>query len=148
MTATSGQPGSEISDPKAAGSDSRSLSASVRRGALWILASNLLLRLANVLLIAVIAHILSPHDFGIFAVPTAQLVRDFKQDKIFLSNAIAFVPSTVVLILLAESGSGAMGLAWSMVVRQFVVGCVLIVAAPRHYRPGLARSALSVVLKF
>jgi PST family polysaccharide transporter len=35
-----------------------------------------------------------------------------------------------------------------MVVRQFVVGCVLIVAAPRHYRPGLARSALSVVLKF
>ena len=35
-----------------------------------------------------------------------------------------------------------------MVVRQFVVGCVLIVAAPRHYRPGLARSALSVILKF
>ena len=232
MTATSGPPGSEVSDPKAAGSDSRSLSASVRRGALWVVASNLLLRLANVLLIAVIAHILSPHDFGIFAValtayaivsslaelgvsscliradldidslaPTvatvsvlssvntrwrdgrfcqshrgrarvggrrrpdqgpgacraapgrirgtnAQMVRDFKQDKIFLANVIAFVPSTVVLIILAESGSGAMGLAWSMVVRQFVVGCVLIVAAPRHYRPGLARSALSVVLKF
>ena len=68
MTATSGQPGSEVSDPKAAGSDSQSLSASVRRGALWIVASNLLLRLANVLLIAVIAHILSPHDFGIFSV--------------------------------------------------------------------------------
>ena len=85
---------------------------------------------------------------GVFAVPNAQMVRDFKQDKIFLANAIAFVPSTVVLIILAESGSGAMGLAWSMVVRQFVVGCVLIVAAPRHYRPGLARSALSVVLRF
>jgi lipopolysaccharide exporter len=232
MTATSGSPGSEVSDPQAAGSDSQSLSASVRRGALWVVASNLLLRLANVLLIAVIAHILSPHDFGIFAValtayaivsslaelgvssclmradlnidslaptvttvsvlssvmlagamaffarpiaaaigsagaagpirvlaiavvllgvfavPNAQMVRDFKQDKIFLANAIAFVPSTAVLIILAESGSGAMGLAWSMVVRQFVVGCVLIIAAPRHYRPGLARSALSVVLKF
>ena len=35
-----------------------------------------------------------------------------------------------------------------MVVRQFVVGCVLIVAAPRYYRPGLARSALSVILRF
>ena len=204
----------------------------MRRGALWVVASNLLLRLANVLLIAVIARILSPHDFGIFAValtayaivsslaelgvssclmradldidslaptvttvsvlssvilagamaffaspiaaaigsaaaagpikvlaiavvllgvfavPNAQMVRDFKQDKIFLANAIAFVPSTAVLIILAESGSGALGLAWSMVVRQFVVGCVLIVAAPRHYRPGLARSALSVVLRF
>jgi PST family polysaccharide transporter len=232
MTATSGSHGSEVSDPNAAGSDSQSLSASVRRGALWVVASNLLLRLANVLLIAIIAHILSPHDFGIFAValtaytivsslaelgvsscllradldidslaptvatvsvlssvvlagamaafaspiasalgsaaavgpirvlslavvllgvfavPTAQMVRDFKQDKVFLANVIAFVPSTIVLIILAESRNGAMGLAWSMVVRQFVVGCVLIVAAPRHYRPGFARSALSVVLRF
>ena len=47
---------------------------------------------------------------GVFAVPTAQMIRDFKQDKIFLANAIAFVPSTVLLIVLAESGSGAMAL--------------------------------------
>ena len=69
MTSTSDPPGGEVSDPKrAAGTDSRSLSASVRRGALWVVASNLLLRLANVSLTAVIAHILSPHDFGVFAV--------------------------------------------------------------------------------
>jgi PST family polysaccharide transporter len=85
---------------------------------------------------------------GVFAVPNAQLVRDFKQDKIFLANAIAFVPSTAVLIILAESGSGAMALALSMVVRQFVVGCVMIIVVPRHYRPGFARSALSVILRF
>jgi lipopolysaccharide exporter len=232
MTSTSDAPGSEVSDSKVAGSDSRSLSASVRRGALWVVASNLLLRLANVLLIAVIAHILSPRDFGVFAValtayvivssigelgvsscliradldidnlaptvatvsflssaitagvmvafaapiaaalgsaaaagpikvmalavllggvfavPNAQMVRDFKQDKIFLANVIAFIPSTLVLIILAEARSGAMAFAWSMVVRQLVLGCVLIVAAPRYYRPGLARSALSVILKF
>jgi lipopolysaccharide exporter len=232
MTATSDPPGSEVSDRKAAGSDPQSLSASVRKGALWVVASNLLLRLANVLLIAVVAHILSPHDFGVFAValtafaivsslaelgvsacliradldidslaptvtsvsvlscvilagamaalaspiasalgsaaaagpirvmalavvilgvfavPNAQMVRDFKQDKIFLANVIAFIPSTAVLIIFAESGGGAMAFAWSMVVRQFVVGCVLIVAAPKHYRPGLARSALSVILRF
>src|SRR5712691_7305805 len=232
MRTASDPPRSEVSDPKPAGSDSRSLSASVRRGALWVVASNLLLRTANVLLTAVVAHILSPHDFGVFAValttyaivssiselgvsscliradldidslaptvatisvlssvilagamaafaspiatalgsaaavgpirvmalavlllgvfavPTSQMVRDFKQDKIFLANAIGFVPSTVLLIILARSGSGAMAFAWSMVVRQFVVGCVLIVAAPRHYRPGLARSALSVLFRF
>jgi lipopolysaccharide exporter len=232
MTATSDPPSSEVSDRKAAGSGSQSLSASVRRGALWVVASNLLLRLANISVTAVIAHILSPHDFGVFAValtayaivsslgelgvsacliradldidriaptvatvsvvssvilagamaafanpiaaalgsaaaagpvrvmalavvlmgvfavPTSQMIRDFKQDKIFLANAIAFVPATVVLIVLAEFGSGGMAFAWSMVVRQFVVGCVLIIAAPRHYRPGLARSALSVIFKF
>jgi PST family polysaccharide transporter len=232
MTATSSPPPSEVSDPRAAGSDTTSLSKSVRRGALWVVASNLLLRLANVLLIAVVAHILSRHDFGVFAValtaytvvssvaelgvsacliradldidalaptvatvsflscallagamaafarpiaaaigsadaagpirvmalavvllgvfavPNAQMVRDFKQDKIFLANVIAFVPSTAVLIIMAESGSGAVAFAWSMVIRQFIVGCVLIIAAPRHYRPGMARSALSLVLKF
>jgi PST family polysaccharide transporter len=232
MTATSSPPGSDVSDPESAGSDSKSLSSSVRRGALWVIASNVLLRLGNVLITAVVAHILSPHDFGVFAValtvfaivsslgelgvsaclmradldidklaptvatvsvtsctilavamavfarpvaaalgsaaaagpvrvmslavfllgvfavPNAQLMRDFKQGKIFLANAIGFVPSTVLLIVLAESGSGALAFAWSMVVRQFVVGCVLIAVAPRHYRPGLTRSALSVILRF
>jgi O-antigen/teichoic acid export membrane protein len=231
MTA-SDPPRSDVSDLQPAGSDSRSLSDSIRRGALWVVASNVLLRLANVLLTAIIAHILSPHDFGVFAValttfaivasigelgvssclmradldidslaptvatvsvlscailagvmaafaspiatalgsaaaagpirvmslavlfvgvfavPNSQLMRDFKQDKIFLANAIGFVPSTVLLVILAESGGGAMAFAWSMVVRQFVVGCVLIAVAPRHYRPGLTRSALSVILRF
>jgi lipopolysaccharide exporter len=85
---------------------------------------------------------------GVFAVPNSQMVRDFKQDKIFLANAIGFVPSTALLIVLAMFGGGAMAFAWSMVVRQFVVGCVLIAAAPRYYRPGLARSALSVIFRF
>jgi lipopolysaccharide exporter len=232
MTSKSGPPRGDISDPPAAVSDSRSLSASVRRGALWVVASNLLLRLANVSLTAVIAHILSPRDFGVFAValtayvivssiadvgvssclfradldidslaptvatialvssailaaamaafakpvavalgsaaavgpirvmalsvlftgvfavPNAQLIREFRQDKIFLANALSFVPSTALLIILAEAGGGATAFAWSRVVGQFVLGCVLIVAAPRRYRPGLARSALSVVLRF
>src|SRR5690349_7663089 len=68
MTSISDPPSSEDSEPKAAESDSRSLAASVRRGALWIFVSNLLLRLANVALTAIVAHILTPHDFGVFAV--------------------------------------------------------------------------------
>jgi lipopolysaccharide exporter len=85
---------------------------------------------------------------GIFAVPSAQIIRDFKQNKIFLANAIGFVPATAVLIILAKSGSGALAFAWFTVVNQFVLGCALIVMAPRHYRPGMARSALSVVGNF
>lgn len=230
MTAVSDPPRSDVSDP--GGGDSKSLSSSVRRGALWVVASNVLLRGGNLLLTAIVAHILSPHDFGVFAValtayiivssigelgvasclmradldidrlaptvatvaivsstilagamaafakpiatalgstaavapvrvmslavllvgvfavPNSQMVRDFKQDKIFLANAIGFVPSTVLLILLAETGSGAMAFAWSRVVGQLVVGCVLVAAAPRYYRPGFVRSALSVIFKF
>jgi PST family polysaccharide transporter len=85
---------------------------------------------------------------GVFAVPTSQMVRDFKQDKIFLANVIGFIPSTVLLIILAKSGSGAMAFAWSMVARQFVIGCVLLAMAPRYYWPGYTRSAMSVILKF
>lgn len=210
----------------------RSLAARVRNGALWVAASNMLLRLGNIGVTAVVAHILSPRDFGeftvaliayaivssigelgvsacliradldidslaptmtsisvassallagamtvfaspiatalgstaaarpirvlslalfcagVFTVPTAQMVREFRQDKIFLANIAGFVPATVLLILLAHSGNGAMAFAWSMVVRQLVVGCVLIVAAPKHYWPGLARTALAVILRF
>jgi len=232
MTTTSDPPPSEVSDSEPSGSDSRSLSSSVRRGALWVVASNLLLRLANVGVTAVVARILSPRDFGVFAValtayvivssiaelgvsscliradldidalaptvasvsvlssaiiagamaafaepigaalgsaaaagpirvmaivvllmgvsavPNAQMTRDFKQDKIFMANAISFLPSTALLILLAKSGGGAMAFAWSRVVGQAALLGVLIVVAPRRYRPGFARSALSLILKF
>ena len=212
--------------------DSRPLSASVRRGALWNMASTVVLRFANILITAVVAHILAPRDFGvfavaltafaivsaigelgvascliradldidslaptmatvsmatsallaaamavfarpiaaalgspyaagavrvmalaviltgIFAVPSAQLVRDFKQDKLFLANIISFVPSTASLLLLAQTGSGAMAFAWSRVIGQFAVGCVVVASVPKIYRPGIARSALLLLLRF
>src|SRR3981081_1286602 len=187
-----------------------SLSARVRRGALWSVLSTVLLRLANVAVTAVVAHILAPRDFGIFtvaltaymittslgelgvasclvradldidamaptmvtvsvttsaifagamaasaphiaaalgsadgagpvrvmalvlfisglsAVPGAQLTRDFKQDKLFLANVISLVPSTAALLFLAKSGNGAMAFAWSRVIAQFIMGCVMV----------------------
>jgi len=45
-----------------------SLSASVRRGAIWNALSTILLRLANVAITAVVARILAPRDFGVFTV--------------------------------------------------------------------------------
>jgi lipopolysaccharide exporter len=47
---------------------SSSLSAVVRRGALWSIASAATLKLANIFITAFIAHILDPRDFGIYAV--------------------------------------------------------------------------------
>lgn len=208
------------------------LSASVRRGALWSIGSALLLRVANIFITAIVARLLNPHAFGVFAValtayaivsalgelgvascliradldidalaptmatvsvltslvlatvmavfatpiatalgsaqgagpvrvmalavllvgiftvPGAQLVRDFKQDKLFLANAVSFVPSTVLLILLAKSGSGAMAFAWSRVLGQLVSGCVMVVSVPKNYRPGFTRDALPLLFRF
>jgi lipopolysaccharide exporter len=212
--------------------DPRLLSASVRRAALWSFANTLLLRLSGILLTAVVAHILDPSDFGVFAVastvylivsaigefgvssclmradldidsiaptmtaisvttgliqagamivfaepiaaalgsaqaagpirvmalcaiivgvfavPSGQLMRDFRQDKLFLAEVAAFVPYASVLLVLAESGNGAMAFAWSRVAGQLISGCIVFASARRHYRPGLAWSALSLLFGF
>jgi len=208
------------------------LSVSVRRGVLWSALSTLLLRLTNVAITAVVAHILAPRDFGIFtvaliaytviynisefgigscliradldinvmaptmftvslltsaifgdamaffarpiatalgsadgtqavrvmalsvlisgfsALPGAQLTRDFKQDKLFLANVISLVPSTVALLILAKSGSGALAFAWSRVIAAAVMCLVMVVSAPKYYLPGLSGRALSVLFRF
>ena len=71
---------------------------------------------------------------GRFSVPNAQMTRDFKQDKVFLADAISFIPSTGLLILLAKNGSGATAFAWSRLAGQAVLGVVLIALLHRHYR--------------
>jgi lipopolysaccharide exporter len=85
---------------------------------------------------------------GFFAVPSAQLTREFRQDKLFLANILSLVPSTAALLILAKSGSGAMAFAWSRVIAQFIMGCVMAASVPKIYIPGISRSALSVLFKF
>ena len=209
-----------------------SLASSVRSGAIWNMASTMLLRLASIGVTAVVARILNQDDFGVFAVaatvftivsafgefgvtsclaradldpealaptmwsvslassliiagvlvifaepiaanlgspaaagpvkvmaiimvlwgvaavPTALCVREFKQDKIFLANVLSFIPSTIVLLLLAKSGSGAMAFAWSRVAGQVISCAVILFSVPKLHLPGMARSALSVLYKF
>jgi len=86
--------------------------------------------------------------WGVSAVPTAQCVRDFKQSALFYANVLAFIPSTLVLLLLAKHGSGAMAFAWSRVAGQ-VVSCVVILCfTPKLHLPGMRRSALSILARF
>ena len=87
---------------------------------------------------------------GIFAVPSAQLAREFRQDQIFLANAVALVPSNVVLVVLAGSGTGPLAFAWARVVAQVIQGLCMTFSATPHYRPrwvpSAARSALRLAL--
>jgi PST family polysaccharide transporter len=85
---------------------------------------------------------------GLSAVPGAQLTREFKQDKLFRANVISLVPSTAALLFLAKSGNGAMAFAWSRVIAQFIMGCVMVASVSKHYRPGFAGGALSLLLRF
>lgn len=48
-----------------------SLAERVARGTLWVTASTVLLRLGNIAVVAVVARLLAPEDFGVFAVAVA-----------------------------------------------------------------------------
>ena len=85
---------------------------------------------------------------GVFAVPGAQLQRDFNQKRIFSATAIAFFPANIVLLVAALHADGAMSFAWSRVVGQLVMGTVMVLGVSRHYWPGLRRTVVGPLLRF
>lgn len=85
---------------------------------------------------------------GIFAVPGALLMREFRQRAVFMSSLISFVPANLILILLASHGSGAMAFAWSRVIGQLVSGLVVVAAVRRYYPPGFDWNAFLLVARF
>lgn len=85
---------------------------------------------------------------GLFAVPGAQLVRDFRQDRILLGSLAGFVPANVVLIVLAQMGQGALAFSWSRVVGQVVTGLVFVACLNRRYRPEWRRELVGPLLRF
>jgi lipopolysaccharide exporter len=85
---------------------------------------------------------------GPFAVPAAQLQRDFRQDRLFIATAVSFIPSTAVLLILASDGDGATAFAWSRVAGVVVTGILVIASVPKRYRPGFRRSELPGLVRF
>ena len=85
---------------------------------------------------------------GIFAVPGAQLTREFRQDRIFLATAAGFLPANALLIGLALDGGGATSFAWSRVVGQIVTGAVMVACLHRRYRPGWRPAVVVPLLAF
>jgi lipopolysaccharide exporter len=84
---------------------------------------------------------------GISAVPTCQLIRDFKQKELFRAQLVGTVPSTAILLILAMSGAGPVAYAWSLNIGLLFSTCMIIRSIPRFYAPGLKRSALAVLFK-
>lgn len=78
---------------------------------------------------------------GPSAVPAALLSRGFRQDLKFLVDSAGLVISTIVLVLMATSGAGAMALAWSRVAGQVVAVVLLLILAQERYRPGFTRAS-------
>ncbi|MBP2411556.1 PST family polysaccharide transporter [Arthrobacter stackebrandtii] len=85
---------------------------------------------------------------GPFAVPGAQLQRDFRQDLLFRANILAFLPSAAVLVLLALGGDGASAFAWSRVAGQLVAGVIMVLSIKRNYLPGFEPAFLRPLLRF
>lgn len=85
---------------------------------------------------------------GVFAVPGAQILREFRQNILFWANIASFVVSSAVLVVLAWSGDGAIAFAWSRVAGQLVTGLVFVVVLRKVYWPGLERKYLKPLLRF
>ena len=75
---------------------------------------------------------------GLFAVPSAQLTRTYRQRRLFVANVVAFVPANVALVLLAQHGGGADAFAWSRIVGQVVVGLIVVHGVQHFQRPGFS----------
>ena len=85
---------------------------------------------------------------GVFTVPGAQLVREFRQGSLFLATIVGFLVSNPVLVVLAVHGNGAEAFAWSRVVGQLATGIVLVVCVSRRYWPGWKRYEVVPLLRF
>ncbi|GCD91334.1 lipopolysaccharide biosynthesis protein [Nocardioides sp. LS1] len=85
---------------------------------------------------------------GLTSVPYGILVRDFRQDKRFVADVLNFTVSTAAVIVLAERGWGADGLAWSRLGGQLVSCVVLVLMITPRFRPGWRRSEARAVLRY
>jgi PST family polysaccharide transporter len=85
---------------------------------------------------------------GIFAVPGAQLQRDFRQGTVFRAGMAGFVVGNVVLLALASATGGADAFAWSRVIGQLVTGGIMIARLGTPYLPGFSRAAVPALLAF
>lgn len=85
---------------------------------------------------------------GPFAVPAAQLQRDFRQDRLFIATALSFIPSTAVLLLLAVNNDGATAFAWSRVAGVLVTGILVFASVPKRYLPEFRRREFPALVRF
>lgn len=85
---------------------------------------------------------------GVSAVPVALLTREFRQDRIFVADAVNFCSSTATLLVLAFPHLTAMDLAWSRVAGQLAATLLLVAMAPLRTHPGWDVAQARLLLRF
>lgn len=85
---------------------------------------------------------------GVFTVPGAQLVREFRQDRIFLATVVGFIVANPLLVVMAINGGGATAFAWSRVIGQLATGLVFYFSTSRQYRPGWRAECVGPLIRF
>lgn len=76
---------------------------------------------------------------GAFALPSAVLTREFRQDKRTIADLGGFLVGTVITLVMAVLGYGPWALAWGRFVGNAVVSLMHFAFASRRYRPGWDR---------
>lgn len=83
---------------------------------------------------------------GAFAVPSAILTREFRQDKRTIADLVGFFVGTILTMVLAILGAGAWSLVWGRVIGNATVSVLHFWFTPKRYGfgwdPGLARSLI------
>jgi O-antigen/teichoic acid export membrane protein len=85
---------------------------------------------------------------GVTAVPSAILRREFRMERIFLADFANLAVSSVVVIVLALNGFGALALAWSWVAGQLATTLILLAYRPGRYWPGWQAAEVRRLLDF
>ena len=73
---------------------------------------------------------------GLFAVPSAMLTREFRQDRRTVADLVGFFVGTGLTVVLALMGLGAWSLAGGRLAGNATVSILHLVLSPRRYRPG------------
>jgi O-antigen/teichoic acid export membrane protein len=84
---------------------------------------------------------------GVFAVPSAVLTREFRQDRRTVADLTGFFLGTALTIVLAVLGFGAWSMAWGRLVGNGTVSILHFVLAPRRYRPGWDRATARELIR-
>lgn len=83
-------PESEVAiDPPVGSKDETSLGRKVRRGSIWLGGNTLVMRLANILVMAVVARIVAPEEFGVFSIAIVANTAIVTLAELGVASAIA-----------------------------------------------------------
>jgi O-antigen/teichoic acid export membrane protein len=82
------------------------------------------------------------------AVPAALMTREFMQGRRLIVDTAGFLSVSAVSISLAVVGLGAWSLAWGAIAGNIVNGLLILLWAPRRFRPGFDGAACRELLVF